>query len=141
MPTKENIAYLQSERNRYQKQKDEIRHECEKLLQKLEMLWDCLEAPSSVRSKYRNIAAEFKVESLEDLNQELKMCKKQRQENIKHFIEQLRIKLIEQWDKIYKSQEERDKFEFLRSETYTEDLLQLHEMELDECTKFYNENK
>lgn len=140
-PTKENIKYLQDERDRYQKEKKEIKCECEQLLQKLEILWDCLDAPNSVRSKFRAIAAEYKVSSISEMNRELKMCKTVKQENLKHFIEKLRIKIVELWDKIYKSQEERDKFEFLRSDTYTEDLLLLHEMELEECTKFYNENK
>lgn len=141
MPTKENITYLQNERDRYQKEKEEIKNECEKILSKLEMLWDCLKAPSTIRSKCRTIATQYKISSVMELNQELKLCKAARQENIKFFIDELRNKLIEQWDKIYKSQDERDKFEFLRSETYTEDLLQLHEIELEECTKFYNENK
>lgn len=132
---------MQSERDRYLKEKEEIKNECEKLLQKLELLWDCLKAPSSIRSRFRSIAAQYKVSSVDELNQELKMCKSARQENIKNFIEEIRIRLIQQWDKIYKSQEERDKFEFLRNETYTEDLLQLHEIELEECIKFYNDNK
>lgn len=132
---------MQSERDRYQKEKDELKNECERLLLKLEILWDCLEAPNSIRMKHRNIAAEHKVSSVKDLNHELKLCKSAKQENLKYFIEKLRIKLIEQWNKIHKSQEDRAKFEFLRSDTYTEDLLQLHEMELEECTKFYNENK
>lgn len=137
----ENVKTLQDERDRYQKEKEEIRRECEKLLQKLEILWDCLDAPLETRSKWRKTAAEFKVSSIAELNHELKICKSAKQENLKYLIEKLRIKLIEQWDKIYKSQKERNKFEFLRSDTYTEDLLQLHEMELEECTRFYNDNK
>lgn len=136
-----NIRYLQNERDRYKKDKEKIKQECDQLLQKLEVLWDCLDAPVEVRSNIRKIAAELKLSSVSELNRELKICKVAKQENLKYFIEKLRIKLIEQWDKIYKSQEERDKFEFLRSDTYTDDLLQLHEMELDECTKFYNDNK
>lgn len=137
----ENIKILQDERDRYQKEKEDIKRECEQLLQKLEVLWDCLDAPLEVRSNYRKIAAEFKVLSINALNHELKVCKSAKQGNLKYLIEKLRIKLIEQWDKIYKSQEERKNFEFLRSETYTEDLLQLHEMELEECIRFYNDNK
>lgn len=111
------------------------------MLQKLEILWDCLDTPTSIRSKYRAIAKQCKISSVTELNRELKLCKVAKQENLKLFIDKLRSKLVEQWDKIYKSQEERDSFEFFRSDTYTEDLLQLHEMELEECTRFYNQNK
>ncbi|XP_031632190.1 protein regulator of cytokinesis 1-like isoform X2 [Contarinia nasturtii] len=141
IPTMENINYLKTKRDDYQKKQTEVMRECEELLQKLEILWECLEAPFSIRSKFRNIAEQSKISSVSDLNRELKECKAARQENIKFFIEKLRSKLIEQWDKIYKSQEERENFEFLRSDTYTEDLLMLHQMELEECIKFYNENK
>lgn len=137
----ESIKHLQTERDRCQKEKERIHHECEQLLQKLEILWDCLDTPNSIRSKYRITAKQCKFSSVSELNQELKMCKVSKQENLKLFIEKLRKKLIEQWDKIYKSQEERESFEFLQSDTYTDDLLQLHEMELEECTRFYSENK
>lgn len=132
---------MQSERDRLQNEKVEIKNECQRLLQKLEVLWDCLDAPDSIRLKHRNIAADLKFSSVTDLNRELKICKSAKQKNLKNFIEKMRIKLVELWDKIYKSQDERDKFEFLHSDSYTEDLLQLHEMEIEECTNFYNDNK
>lgn len=105
----DNIKRLQNERDRYQKEKENIIHECEQMLQKLEILWDCLDTPSSVRSKFRSIANEGKLSSVTELTHELKLCKVARQENLKFFIEKLRGKLVEKWDQIYKSQEERDR--------------------------------
>lgn len=139
-PTTENIRFLETKRDQYKREKDTIKHECEQMLQKLEVLWDCLEAPSSCRAMYRNYAAECKKKSVKELSGQLKICKIMKQENMKMFIEKLRAKLVEQWDKIYKSQQERD-LELFRSDTYNEDLLQLHELELEECIRFYNENK
>lgn len=140
-PTKDNIRFLETKRDQYKRERENIKRECEQMLQKLEVLWDCLEAPSSSRSMYRNIAAECKMSSVKELSGQLKICKISKQENMKLFIEKLRSKLVEQWDKIYKSQQERDRLELFRSDTYNEDLLQLHEIELEECTRFYNENK
>lgn len=139
-PTKENMQFLETKRDQFKREKENIKHELEQMLQKLEVLWECLEAPSSSRQMYRNYAAECKVSSVKHLRGQLKVCKIMKQENMKMFIEKLRTKLVEQWDKIYKSQQDRD-LEFFRSDTYNEDLLQLHELELEECTRFYNENK
>lgn len=139
-PTKENIQFLETKRDQYKRQKEDIKQEIEQIMQKLEVLWDCLECPHSGRQMHRNYAAECKVTHLKHLRSHLKVCKIMKQENMKMFIEKLRAKLVEQWDKIYKSQQERD-LEFFRSDTYNEDLLQLHELELEECTRFYNENK
>lgn len=78
---------------------------------------------------------------MKELSIELQECKRLKAECDKYFIKRLRIQLIEQWDKMHKSQKDREKFEFLHSDMYTEYLLQLHEMELKDCTRFYDENK
>lgn len=140
-PTKENIEFLESKRDQFRREKDNIKNECEQMLQKLEVLWDCLDAPSSSRAMYRGYAAECTVKSVKQLSGQLRVCKAMKQENMKLFIEKLRAKLVEQWDKIHKSQKERDRLEIMRNDTYNEDLLQLHELELEECIRFYNENK
>lgn len=140
-PTKENIQILENRRDQYKKEQENIKIESDQILEKLKLLWECLEAPESVQINYMKIASEYTVASLKELRRELKACKIARQENLKQVIEKIRIKLIEQWDKVYKSQQERDSFEYLRSDTYTEDLFQLHQLELEECTRFYNDNK
>lgn len=140
-PTKGNIEFLASKRDQLKREKENIKNDCEQMLQKLEVLWDCLDAPSSSRAMYRGYAAECTVKSVKQLNGQLRVCKAMKQENMKLFIEKLRAKLVEQWDKVYKSQEERDRLEIMRNDTYNEDLLQLHELELEECIRFYNDNK
>lgn len=140
-PTKENIKKLESFRDKYRKEQEAIKNECEATLEKLKLLWECLEAPDSVQINFTKIAKEYTVSSLKELNRELKACKSARQANLKQVIEKVREKLIDQWDKVYKSQQERNNFEYLHSDTYTEDLFQLHQIELEECVRFYNENK
>lgn len=140
-PTIQTIQMLTNRRDQYEKERNDLKQQCHQMLDKLEGLWDCLDAPADTRSYYRNVAADGKKSSKNELENELKICKSLRQKHIKKFIEKTRIQLNEVWDKIYKSPEERGRFEFLHSDTYTEDLLTLHEMELEECTRFYNDNK
>lgn len=140
-PTLDNIKTLESKRDLYIKERENIKIECDTILEKLKLLWECLEAPDAIQEHFIKIASEYKLSSVKDLRRELKACKAARQANLKQVIENIRVKLIEQWDKVYKSQRERESFEFLRSDTFTEDLFQLHQLELEDCHRFYNENK
>lgn len=140
-PTRENIKVLENKRDLYAKEKENLKIECDQILEKLKLLWECLECPEDTQENFMRIAMEYKISSRNELRRELKACKAARQANLKQVIENIRIKLIEQWNKIYKSQQERDSFEFLRMDTYTEDLFQLHQLELEECVRFFNDNK
>lgn len=111
------------------------------MLDKLELLWDCLDVSSSMRSRYRYLATIYKQSSLDEIENELKRCKAMKRENIKLFVDKLRVQIVDVWDKIHRSENERNKFTYFKSEVYTEDLLDLHEMELQECKAFYETNR
>lgn len=110
------------------------------MIGKLEPLWKCLGMPEQI-TKFRNLATIYKQSSLEEIENELKRCKALKQENIKLFVDKLRIQIVAAWDKIYRSESERNKFTYFQSDVYTEDLLELHEMELEECNNFYEANR
>lgn len=136
-----NLNSLRDELKSLRHQRDLIKRDCEHMLGKLESLWDCLDVPSSMRSKYRNLATIYKHSSLEEIEKELKRCKTLKQENIKLFVDKLRVQIVAVWDKIHRSENERNKFTYLQSDVYTEDLLELHEMELEECKLYYETNR
>lgn len=135
------LNYLRDEFKSLRHERDSIKRECENMLNKLETLWDCLDVSSPMRSKFRNLATIYKQSSLEDIKQEFKRCKMLKQENVKLFVERLRVQIVAAWDKIHRSESERNKFTYFQSEVYTEDLLELHEMELQECKNFYETNR
>lgn len=138
-PTKDNLKCLQEEVNKLRHQRETIKRECQQILKQLELLWDCLE--ESAPAATRNAANVYNQTSLQLLEAELKRCKQLKQDNIKMFVDKIRIQIVAQWDKIYKSEEERKKFTYMYSTVYTDDLLSLHEIELEECKKFYEENQ
>ena len=109
------------------------------MLDKLEVLWDCLEEPMATRKKFRQMG--YKQTSLDIITEELRRCKTIKQENVKLFVEKLRMQIVNQWDKIYRSEAERRKFTYLTSQHYTDDLLELHEIELEEAKRFHSENR
>ncbi|XP_033255200.1 protein regulator of cytokinesis 1-like [Drosophila miranda] len=75
------------------------------------------------------------------LHSELQRCQALRRQNLKTFIEQLRVEISKWWDLTLKSQQERKRFSNYYNKYYNEDLLELHELELDDLKNFYTCNK
>lgn len=140
-PTKQNIQRLQNEYEYLQKKRESLRAECDQLVEKLTVLWECLDCPEYLRGQYLQTASQYTQTAIDTLQEELKRCKIVRQENMKTFIENIRKQIVDMWDKCYKSEDERNQFRMMRSDAYTEDLLTLHEYELEECKRFYAENE
>lgn len=136
-----NLEYLNEELSILQKRRETIQRECNEMLDKLEILWECLDVPQPSRNKFRHMGEVARQTSLDLIAGELKRCKIIKQENVKLFVEKLREQLVEWWDKIKKSDAERARFTYFNSQVYTEDLLDLHEMELADTKKFYEENR
>lgn len=138
----EDITRLKSEVDYYDNQRESIKSECDHILDKLESLWDVLECPLSICEHYRTIGRKYTQKSIEILKNEFKKCKEARQENIKKVISNMRERIVHQWNKIYRSERDRQKFqEYFESTLFNDDLLTLHEMEYEECKQFFDENK
>lgn len=138
----EDITRLKSEVAYYDKQRESIKLECDHILDKLESLWEVLDCPPCTREYYRTIGQKYTQKSVDTLKAEFKKCKQTRQENIKTVILNMREKIVHQWNKIYRSERDRQKFqEYFDRTLYNDDLLTLHEMEYEECKQFYDENK
>lgn len=71
---------------------------------------------------------------------ELNRCQMEKRRHIKRFVDHIRQQIILFWDKTCKSETERNRFNNFTSDCYTEDLLKLHEIELDELKSFYESN-
>lgn len=140
-PTEKNLDQLRDELLLLQKRRESIQRDCIQILEKLEVLWDCLDVPLSSRKKFRNMAESVSQSSLENITAEWKRCKTIKQENIKLFVDKLRTQIVDWWDKVQRSDAERARFNYFNSQVYNEDLLELHEIELMDLKKFYEENR
>lgn len=132
---------MENEYELLKKKRNELKTECEQLLEKLDVLWEGLGCPNYFREKYSNIAKQFTQSAVDLLTEEFKRCKAVRQQKMKEYVEKIRVQIVNMWDKCYKSQQERDQFRMMNSDAYNDDLLTLHEIELEECKRFFNENK
>lgn len=140
-PKVENLNRLRAEVSQLEKQREPYYRKLIDMISKLKVMWVILDVPQDTRERWLAIATKCKQSSVEAVEAELKRCEAKKAENMKTFIQKLRDMLTAQWDKIHKSQEERNRFELFRSQMYTEDLYQMHELELKKCERFYEDNR
>lgn len=136
-----NLTVLKDELKVLQDQKAALLQESHHMLEKLEMLWDCLDEPDSMRNSFRKMGKNVSQSSIDRIKTELKRCKLIKQENMKLFVDKLREQIVEWWDRVKRSEAERKRFNYFYSQVYNEDLLELHEMELMDLKNFYEENR
>jgi protein regulator of cytokinesis 1 len=138
-PTNENISKLRMLHDQFSQQFEEMTAQIAAKRKKIDSLWNYLTIPENHRNKFAKYT-ELTQTTYSILSQELERCEQIKRENIKIFIEKVREQLLVTWDKCLKSEQERARFTAFHSNAFTEDLLALHEMELEELTIFYEEN-
>ncbi|XP_030764869.1 protein regulator of cytokinesis 1-like [Sitophilus oryzae] len=115
---------------------EEVSH----LRMRVEDLWKMLEIDLFDRDEFRTHYVGNSLDTLEALRVEVKRCEEIRKANIKVFVEKLRQQLEEIWLKCHKTDSEKKLFPYYKSDCYTEDLLDLHEMEIQKWKDYYREN-
>lgn len=108
--------------------------------EKLEILWDFLEVSPSKKNKVQK-HTDYTQTTFDKYFQEIERCESEKRQNIKLFIDKVRAEIINWWEKTAKSDTEKSRFTNFTSDCYTEELLILHEMELDDLKQYYSENE
>lgn len=75
------------------------------------------------------------------LKQELNRCEAEKRRHIKVFVDRIRQEILKMWDQLLMSDEEREQFGAFTSECYNDDLLLLHELELESLKETFEQNK
>ncbi|CAD6226692.1 GSCOCG00005866001-RA-CDS [Cotesia congregata] len=109
--------------------------------QELIKLWKFLDIPEKKCREFLAVHSGYDIPTLNALQKEIKRMQELRLENISKFIVKLREDLQHWWEVCKLSQEERDEFRFFNSQIYTEDMLKIHEIELERLRHHYEENK
>lgn len=138
--TKENIHKLYTLRKDLEKQLNNIRESIDTMRSKLNKLWDVLEVAETVRRKFNKYTA-YTQTTYDKLSSELDRCENERRANIKRFVDKTREEIVFWWEKVLYSDIEKRRFSNFTTDCYTEDLLDLHEMELKDIQDFYHKNE
>lgn len=113
----------------------------EKMREDLLELWKYLDEPADVCQSFLERYPGYSNSTINALTAEIKRCKEKRKENICKYVTQVRYELTHLWDQCKCCESERNAFAPFYSNTFTEDLLTLHELEVERLRKFYNDNK
>lgn len=126
----------------YTQQMVDMKNDIDNMIKKLKKLWKSLNYNvDDLMKKYEKFLNKCTQTTYDIIYQELQRCEKERIENLKSVIDNLRVDIYEWWEKCLKSDIERKRFINFTNDCYTEDLLELHEIELEELKAFYEDNK
>ncbi|XP_017872538.1 PREDICTED: protein regulator of cytokinesis 1-like isoform X1 [Drosophila arizonae] len=134
----EKLRLMQKE---FAAQVQEMREQIDDMRGKIYELWERLQESDEYIMRRVRSAVDYTQATFDVLREELQRCQALRRKNLKTFIEQLRLEIKKWWDLTLKSEQERKRFSNFFNEWYNEDLLELHELELDDLKSFYTSNK
>ncbi|CAG9763092.1 unnamed protein product [Ceutorhynchus assimilis] len=108
---------------------------------RIEDLWKMLDIELIIdRDEFISHYTGNSLDTLEALKIEVKRCEKLRKANIKNFVDKLRDQLQTIWTKCHCSDADKKSFRYFYNDFYTEDLLDLHELEIQKWKKYYEDN-
>ncbi|KAH8255558.1 hypothetical protein KR038_006070, partial [Drosophila bunnanda] len=135
------LKQLRDTQKKYAHQVQELHEQIDTMRQKIEVLWTRLpDTDESAKRRVRDAKA-YTQGTFDVLLKELLRCQAIRSKNMRTYIEQLRAEIKVWWDLTLKSPEERRLFTAYFADSDSEDILELHELELDGLKDFYKSNK
>ncbi|XP_053320362.1 protein regulator of cytokinesis 1 isoform X2 [Spea bombifrons] len=139
--SKENLAALHELLFQLEEQKIRNQSLCEELRSKIIELWDRLQIPEEERSAFSVYMTGSKGKIIKALQDEVDRLQELKLQNIKNFVEVIRTELVTYWDKCFCSHEQRQAFAPYYDEDYSEDLLCLHDAEINRMKHYYEVHK
>ncbi|XP_075158563.1 protein regulator of cytokinesis 1-like [Haematobia irritans] len=137
---KETFNGLKRMYDNYGAQVQELRETIDGMRNKISTLWDRLQTSPNTRHKF-NRYKDYNQHTYDVFYSELQRCELLKSQNIKLYVQQIRDEITLWWDKCLKSDKQKERFLAFTSSCYTDDLLDLHELELNDCKMHYEINK
>lgn len=136
-----NLAQVSSILNSLEERRELNKKMAMGAVEKLHSLYDRLKLKSGDKFKFLSEHEGHKPSVIGQLHLEIKRLEEIKKANIEKFVTALRSELDKLWDDCFYSQEQRNKFQYLKCEHFTEEILEVHEAELDKLKAYYEENK
>lgn len=139
-PTLRNIEKLEDLSEELTRVFTTLESNIESLRKRLSKLWKYLDIPEHHFRKFSKYTVTNQM-TYDKLLAEVQRCELIKKENIRNFIEKVRVEIEEYWDKCLKSDAERLRFPSYTANIFNEDVLELHELELRDVKNFYESNE
>ncbi|KAG5673263.1 hypothetical protein PVAND_003326 [Polypedilum vanderplanki] len=139
-PTKSNIEKLHEFYIMLDAQYKKMESQIHDMRKRLIQLWKYLDIPIVYQQKFDKYS-DITQTTYDKLHFEVQRCEQIKKDNIRVFIEKIRVEIEEYWNMCLKSEAERMRFKSFTSNTFNEDVLELHEDELRNLKMFYEKNE
>ncbi|XP_046598556.1 protein regulator of cytokinesis 1 [Neodiprion lecontei] len=117
------------------------KQEAEKKRNQLKVLWNYLDVPAKQRDEFLDRNKRYTASTRKAIEDEIKRCEQQKSEIIASNVSDLRSQIEVLWKLCHFEEEDREAFKPFHDQTFTEDLLMLHEEELQRLHKYYETNR
>ncbi|XP_054633138.1 protein regulator of cytokinesis 1-like isoform X2 [Dunckerocampus dactyliophorus] len=139
--SKDNIEALKQLLRQLQQRKAKNEACSTALRNKIQELWERLKIPQEERASFSEHMVKSKKRNIEALQAELQRLELLKIQSMKSVIESIRAEISLYWMRCFYSQEQRQDFVHYQDEDFTEDLLNLHEAEVETLKSYYEDHK
>ncbi|GCC33812.1 protein regulator of cytokinesis 1b isoform X2 [Chiloscyllium punctatum] len=133
----ENIIGLKTLLQQLEVKRSQNESKCSELRNKIINLWDWLQISQEERDTFSANMVGSRAKTMQALQTELERLEVLKQQNMKNVIESVRRELATHWEKCFFSSAQQQEFAPYYDEDYTEELLQLHNLELNRLKDYY----
>ncbi|XP_043536388.1 protein regulator of cytokinesis 1b isoform X2 [Chiloscyllium plagiosum] len=133
----ENIIGLKTLLQQLEVKRSQNESKCSELRNQIINLWDWLQISQEERDTFSANMVGSRAKTMQALQTELERLEVLKQHNMKNVIESVRRELATHWEKCFFSSAQRQEFAPYYDEDYTEELLQLHNLELNRLKEYY----
>ncbi|XP_068596045.1 protein regulator of cytokinesis 1-like [Brachionichthys hirsutus] len=139
--SEDNIAALKLLLSQLQVRKAENERCCSAFRTKIQELWERLQVPQEERESLFEHMIKSKKRNVEALQAEVQRLEVLKVQSMRRFIEAIRAEIAVLWEKCFYSQEQKRDFISYSADDFTEELLNLHEAEVRNLVKTYEDHK
>lgn len=111
------------------------------LWDKVKSLWERLSLPKEHRIKFEDQHSGYSHRTILALKEELVRCERLKLQNIQQIVEATRKELVSWWDRCFVLPDIRASFKPFYEEKMSEELLLVHEAEIESMRQYYRQNQ
>ncbi|XP_044212420.1 protein regulator of cytokinesis 1b isoform X1 [Thunnus albacares] len=139
--SRDNITSLKLLLCQLEERKVENEAMCEAHREKIQQLWDRLQVPQEEREAFNEHMVTSRKRNLEALKAEVQRLEELKLLNIRNVTDAIRSEIAVFWEKCFFSTDQRQAFSPYFSEDFTEELLGMHDAEIQRLKLHYEDHK